>query len=192
MLRRVQRPSLVGLLLVAGALLFASPAQAAPRLRALTLAWFGEFLFRPGGQLGAEVTLADSGPHALLGSAHLTSFYHPHLSVGLGAEVGLGYRASFANGLFLELHGALGYLHTFLAGTTYERDAAGALHTVAAAGNPAFAPSGTGGIGYDLSRRGRSPLELFLRVTGFGQYPVNETWVPHVALQLGLAYRPAW
>ena len=48
-------------------------------------------------------------------------------------------------------------------------------------------PSAALGLGVDLSRRSRAPLSVFLRCTAFGQAPVNDGVVLHLAAQLGVA-----
>lgn len=182
------KPFVPRLALPLAALLCAAPASADGRHRAVSVSYFGDMIFHPGVRLGGELGLAEAGGHRLFLGANLGAYHHRGYQTALLADVELGYRYTFTGGFFLEGRAGAGYLHGFLAGTTWEPDGNGGFDPVAAAGNGAFMPTASAGLGFDWSRRGAAPVAVFLRTVAFGQLPVNDRLVPHVAAQLGLSW----
>jgi hypothetical protein len=169
--------------------LVSARARAEVRLNAISGAYFGETIFHPGLRVGADLQLLSGGRHLLLAAGNVGGYHHRGNQTGLLADVELGYRYTFDVGVQLESRIGAGYLHTFLAGTTYERDASGRFEEQSFAGRPSFAPSLTVGLGYDWSKRFGKPIGTFLRLTAFEQFPFNHSWNPHLATQLGLSYQ---
>lgn len=180
-------------LTLAGVLAVQAPTEApavpvvrpsGPRPLPLTLAYFGETAAHPGGMLGTERTVWQSGWHQAVVGANLGGYRHVGNHTGLFTNAEVGYRLMFPSGLSLELNGGLGYLHTILDGTVYTAGADGTPVISGDWGRPALMPSTALGVGYGLDEGTR----LFARLQVFGQYPYNLATLPHMATQVGVTW----
>jgi hypothetical protein len=177
-------------LLLCSALLVltASAAQAGPSRPALSVAYFGENATHPGLLLGAELALAEAGPHRLLVGTHLGGYRHPRYTLAAFAGTELGYRFTFDFGLRAELLAGAGYLHTLLDAPVFAPGAHGGMAQVSDAGRSAFMPSTAVGLGWHFDRQHQGRLALFARLQAFWQYPFNAGFLFHPALQVGLSW----
>jgi hypothetical protein len=158
-----------------------------PVPRSVSASYFGELFTHPGVAVGGEHEITGRGGHSLFGGASLAVYDHRGFHVGVLGSVELGYRYTFEGGFFGDARVGAGYLHTILGGDTYAPSGDGGFAQVSAAARGAFAPSAAVSLGYDLSRRTAAPVSVFARLTAFGQAPVNDRAVLHLAAQLGVA-----
>ena len=162
------------------------PAQ----LVGATLAYYGETLSHPGVMLGA-VFLPVHSPsyrHALLVRPQLGWYLHPHNHHGLFVDAELGYRFRAdrkAKGFTTNVQAGLGYHHSFVTGLVYTREGDEILAR-RDRGRPTFMPSGSLGLGYDLSARALAPVEPFVQLQMFGRYPFNGYTLFGFAVQVGV------
>lgn len=182
-------PGMTAVTIAAATTLLSAGASARDHVvaRAVTLSYFGELFTHPGVAIGAEHEIAGVGGHSLFGGASLAAYHHRGFHTGVLGGVELGYRYTFPAGFFFDARVGAGYLHAILAGDTWAPDGNGGFTGVPTASRGGFAPSAALGLGVDLSRRSRAPLSVFLRCTAFGQAPVNDGVVLHLAAQLGVA-----
>lgn len=158
-----------------------------PVHRSLSVSYFGELITHPGVALGGEHEITGSGGHSLFGGARLATYVHPGFHTGVLGSLELGYRYTFTTGLFVDARVGVGYLHAILDGDTYAPSGNGGFTRVPGASRGGFAPSAALGFGVDLSHATGAPVSLFARLDAFGQVPVNDGAVLHLATQVGVA-----
>lgn len=167
-------------------MLAALPAHAL-RPVAWTAALVGETLVHPGARVGAEFTLVEAGAFECRAALNAGGWWHRGFHTALMVDADAGCRHHFG-ALYVEARAGAGYLHTLLAGTTYERTEEG-FRAVPLASRGGFMPTVGVGAGYDLSRAGGWPVALFGRLAAFGQAPFNGGLALHPALVVGVEWR---
>jgi len=153
---------------------------------AVSIAYFGEFFVHTGIKTGIEYTLTESRGHKLTGGIRIGYWYQYRISNNLFADVDIGYRYTFKSGLFLDLIAATGYNHIFPDGKIYRYDA-GKISRAPNHGYGTFMPSFAAGVGYNFGYKKDKPgIQTYLRPVIFGQFPLNNTIVPNIALEAGI------
>ncbi len=159
-------------------------ATVAPDQPALSLSYRGDTLIHPGGAAGIELPLAGKGGHQLMGAARLGGYYHRRSLTALSLETEGAWRITAPVGLTAEIGAGVGYQHTWLDGEVETEDG-----SKKSAGRPHLMPQIALGTGWDFATRDLAPLRLFARVDLSGTYPVSRRLIPHLAFELGAAWR---
>lgn len=154
---------------------------------AVKMGYFGEFIFHPGFIIGLEYPVYRENNFNLLLSTQMGGYIHPRNHNGIIADVQFGVKYIFPKGFFLRSDIGVGYLHTFPAGKIYEV-VDDVLNEVPNTGNAHVMPSVHFGWGWEI--RKTIPWDLQFTITGFGEYPFNGMFLPHIAIQIGITLYP--
>jgi hypothetical protein len=117
-------------------------------------------------------------------------FYHHqqnHSALFLNSEI--GYRKTRNKRNQVGVLVGVGYMRTFLSGTTYQTSDSGTPEPIKLAGNSYFMPSFSFFLGEDLSERRGIPITWHLKPTVFFQTPYNHSFNVQAALELGITYQ---
>lgn len=157
-----------------------------PRL-AMNVGYFGEFFTHPGLVLGINYDLLQNPHHSLWTSFEAGGYVHPKNHWGFLANLMLTYQFTFNSGFFLETSLGGGYLHTFPDGKAYTVDGS-TVTEVRHPGYPHVMPRFAIGMGYKFYKKSDYPFGITWNIGAFGQYPYNNTMLPHIYTQLSLVY----
>ena len=178
--------------LVAIAIATAQPAAAAvPRGGPdVSLAYFGETIAHPVLAGGPKFSLVDRRWFDLTLGPVLGLYVHPRNHTGLFLDAELESRFTTPVGFFLSVGAAVGYIRTWLGGdAVYERDQAGGVREGADWGRSHLKVGMSFGLGWDFANNDLWPLRAFVRLDAFGRTPVNNAFLPQLALQVGAVWR---
>lgn len=169
---------------------------------AVRLAYHNSLIY-PGFRLGVDVprkfinlrkTKKNGKVMSLSKTRYLTGqlswYYHPRFHTNWYVTAGGLLRRTRSSGFFIQSALEAGYSRTFLAATTYVVKDNGAVERARLAGNNYFALVMSGGVGYDLKKKG-SPLKLYLNGQALFLMPYNSAIYPRAILELGVVYTPA-
>lgn len=138
-----------------------------------------------------EQGLATGFQHALLLKANMSFYKHKRHHVGVLVQVSFGYRYTSKAGLTLEpLQLGIGYMHSFLAGKTYQVEPSGGFQRVALAANSSLILPYIQvlGIGYDFRQKGILPLSFMLSLDPYIQHSVNTQRRLRLATPISMTY----
>lgn len=148
----------------------------------LEIGYFGNKILDPGLRLGIQFIPNVSTQNQFLLKASLGGYYQYRFMNHYFLSLHAGYRYEFLTGLFLESSLGLGYQLAHINNTTYTY-INGVLQEVIPAPFSMLMPSLNIGAGYRSKKTG---IGYYLRMTIFGEYPINNALIPGFALELGL------
>jgi len=165
----------------------------------LTLSLFSESIslpsykvvkgINPGINIGTEFVLKQKPKGQRILTANLGLYYHKRIHYGIFLSSEFGYRYQSPIGIDLEALVGLGYLHTFWASKTYQRNDDGTYAEKKTFGRPHIAPSASIGLAYDFSRKADVPIALFTKYQLFVETPFAAAngipVLPHTTFHIG-------
>ena len=160
------------------------PTRWRPHL-GVTAAYLGDYAVHPGGLVGIDVWLNPHPHHGFVLTGNLAAYHHPRSHTAMLAYPEMGYRYTARVGISAEALAGVGLAYQRLPTPVVTKTDDG-FREHPDRGRVLLVPSGVIGVGWDLARRTRAPLRLFVRTQVFGRYPINRRLVPHVAFQAGL------
>lgn len=155
---------------------------------AIKVDYFGELVMHPGLSVGLDYTLAQSKVVTLHWDTDLGGFWHrwnnssAFLKTSIGARVAMG-------SAFVDANLGAGYMHSWAAGSIYQRAEDGSVEKANNEGHPHFMPTFSFLLGWDGSRKYNLPWSVHLGVEIYLQYPYNHIFLPHVAAKVGFTYK---
>lgn len=161
------------------------------RLR-VKIAYYGEFLFtNPGISLGIEWDLYGNDFYTGIVAANIGGYIHPENHGALFTEIQFGQRFTTPLGFYSDIFIGAGYFHTWPDGDIYTGiDENGVPIVGTASGFPHLQLSTSITLaGWDWSKQG-VPLKTALIGTMFWEYPYNNLFLTHNAMQLAVSYQP--
>ena len=152
----------------------------------INVSYFGETLLHPGIEIGYENTFFRSFNFTV----SIGTYVHQRNHTGLFLNTGFNWRHTFPIGYSMEFGLGLGYLHTWEhGGDIYTVDDNGNVSTKPKYGHPHFMPQiKLGLLGWDFRNKTDIPLRLNADIIIFGQYHLNNLFIPHAALKIGGTY----
>ena len=184
--------------LVLAAALSPTPGPAAPEPTiqpraaskfALSVAYYGETIARPGAAIGMEFYAYERPRYKLIVAPKVGTYLHPHSHGAAFLDAEFGHRVTARFGLLADLFTGVGYLHTWPWGDVYGRTADGGVAEQFNAGHPHVKFGGGLGLGWDLGKNGVAPISVFARLEMFGEFPFNTGVAAHGALMSGVIWR---
>ena len=144
----------------------------------------------PGICLGTSHVYRQRPKHEWYQSLKLGYFYHRHAQHALQLYSELGYRYLTKSSWYAEVGLGLGYLHAFADVQQFKLED-GVYRKKANWGRPQLMASMALSAGYDLSKKTKMPLRLFLQYQFWLQTPFVNKYVPllpNTALHVGVVY----
>lgn len=168
----------------------------------VNISYFGKDGTHAGFKIGTETTIWElyrekekrSGKiktkeRELFLTANLGFYHHRRNHSGLFTNTEIGFRRITNKRRMRGILFGVGYMRTFLAGTTYEADGNGGFAEKRLAGNGYFMPSAAFFFGGDLEERTGLPMKWHFKPTMFLQLPYNHAFNINGALELGITYQ---
>jgi hypothetical protein len=155
---------------------------------AFKLDYFGELGLHPGLSLGIDYTLVKKKWLTVHWDSELGGYWHRWNNTSLFLKTSIGTRLPIAS-FFVDLNLGAGYLHSFAAGTIYQKSSDGGLQRATNWGHSHFMPSTSFLIGWDGTRKMKLPWTFHIGVEAYLQSSFNHIFLPHVAAKVGITYK---
>ena len=154
---------------------------------AIKLNYFGEMGLHPGLEIGTDYTLAKRTWVTIHWDTGLGGYWHRWNNTALFVGTSIGARFPIWS-MFIDFNLGAGYMHSFAAGTLYKKSDNGGIEKAPNLGNAHFKPSFSALIGWDGTRKNRSPISIFIGPEVSLQSNFNHIFLPHLAAKVGLTY----
>ncbi len=148
--------------------------------------YFGETVTHPGVTVSLGMNLFSNEWYSISPKIKMGWYIHRRNHHGLQLSAGLLQKAYLPGGLGMELESLVGLLNTIPDGEVLQYDDQGDLVQDAALWNPKLMISASWGIHYSLMAASSIPVEPFIRVGAFLEYPFNSLWLPHAVVETGV------
>ncbi len=150
--------------------------------------YFGELVLHPGMTVGIDYTLSKYNRLTVHWDVDLGGYWHRWNNTSLFLKSTIGTR--FAAGpVFADLNAGIGYMHSFAAGTIYERAADGGVEKASNWGHAHFMPNASLLFGWDGTRNGKQRWTVHLGPEVYLQSSFNHIFLPHLAINAGVTYK---
>lgn len=155
---------------------------------AFKLDYFGELALHPGLILGVDYTVARKNWMTIHWDIELGGYWHRWNHTALFLKTSMGTRFPIGS-LFVDLNLGVGYMHSFVAGTVYQKSPDGGLEKATNRGHSHFMPNTSFLIGWDGTRRKKLPWTIHFGPEVYLQSSFNHIFLPHVAVKVGFTYK---
>ena len=155
---------------------------------AFKLDYFGELGLHPGLAVGIDYTLAKKNWVTIHWDTELGGYWHRWNNTSLFLRTTIGARIPIAS-MFVDLNLGAGYMHSFAAGTIYQKSREGGLEKVVNWGHPHFMPNASFLIGWDGTRKMDLPWTFHVGAIVYLQSSFNHIFLPHTVATIGLTYK---
>lgn len=155
---------------------------------AVKVEYFGELVLHPGLSIGIENTLAKNNWIMVHWDIDLGGYWHRWNNTTVFLKTSIGSRLAMGK-IFADMNLGVGYMHSWAAGTMYQRTEDGGLKKAANWGHPYLMPTASFLLGYDGSKRNNLPWTVHIGPEVYLQYPYNHLFIPHVAAKIGFTYK---
>ncbi len=155
---------------------------------ALKLDYFGELVLHPGMTVGVEYSLSKNKLLTVHWDNDLGGYYHRWNNVAVFVKSSIGTRFN-VGAVFADINAGIGYMHSFAAGTIYQRAFDGVVEKARNWGHPHFMPNASFLLGWDASRNGNQQWTVHVGPEVYLQSSFNHIFLPHVAAKLGMTYK---
>lgn len=155
---------------------------------ALKVEYFGELVLHPGLAVGLDYTITRKKWVTVHWDTDLGGYWHRWNNTSVFLKTSIGSR--FAMGpVFADINLGVGYMHSWPAGTLYQRAEDGSVEKARNWGHPHFMPNASLLLGWDGSSRNNLPWSVYIGPEVYLQYPYNHIFLPHVAAKIGFTYK---
>jgi len=155
---------------------------------AFKVAYFGELVMHPGLTLGVDYTLTKKKWVTVHWDTELGGYWHRWNNTSLFLSSSIGARLPIKS-MFVDFNLGVGYMHTFAAGTVYQKSSDGGVEIAHNWGHPHFMPNGSFLIGWDGTRNIKLPWTFYIGAETYLQSSFNHIFLPHAALKVGFTYK---
>ncbi|WP_346863107.1 hypothetical protein [uncultured Draconibacterium sp.] len=155
---------------------------------AFKLNYFGELVLHPGLTLGVDYTLSQNNRLTVHWDVDLGGYWHRWNNTSLFLKSTIGTRVA-AGSVFADINAGIGYMHSFAAGTIYQRAADGGVEKANNRGHAHFMPNASFLLGYDSTRKGNRHWTVHLGPEVYLQSSYNHIFLPHIAINVGITYK---
>lgn len=155
---------------------------------AFKLDYFGELVLHPGLSMGVDYTLAKKNWVTVHWDSEVGGYWHRwnHTAVFLKTSIGTRFPIK---SLFVDLNLGAGYMHSFAAGTIYQKSPDGGLEEATNWGHSHFMPTSSFLIGWDGTRKKNLPWTFHIGAEVYLQSSFNHIFLPHTAAKVGFTYK---
>lgn len=150
--------------------------------------YFGELVLHPGLSLGIDYTLARKNWVTIHWDSDMGGYWHKWNNTALFLKTSIGGRFPIRS-LFVDLNLGAGYMHSFAAGTIYQKSSEGGVEKAANWGHPHFMPTSSLLIGWDGTRKMKLPWTFHIGAEAYLQSSFNHIFLPHAAARVGFTYK---
>jgi hypothetical protein len=150
--------------------------------------YFGELVLHPGLSLGIDYTLARKNWVSIHWDSEMGGYWHKWNNTALFLKTSIGGRFPIRS-LFVDLNLGAGYMHSFAAGTIYQKSSEGGVEKAANWGHPHFMPTSSLLIGWDGTRKMKLPWTFHIGAEAYLQSSFNHIFLPHAAVKVGFTYK---
>lgn len=154
---------------------------------ALKIDYFGELALHPGLTFGFDRNLLDKEYIAIHWDMDMGGFWHRWNNTSFMVKSTIGSRF-YAGEAFADINAGIGYMHSFAAGTIYQRGQNGEAEKANNKGTSHFIPNASFLLGYDATRNER-PYTVHFGPEVYIQSSFNHIYLPHLAVKVGLTYK---
>ncbi|MEZ4850196.1 MAG: hypothetical protein R3B93_16590 [Bacteroidia bacterium] len=154
---------------------------------ALKLNYFGELGLHPGIEIGTDYTLSSRKWVTVHWDTGLGGYRHRWNNNSMFMRTSIGARLPIWS-FFADVNAGIGYMHSFLAGDVYGPDSNGEIEKIRDWGTSHFMPSVSLLLGWDNGRRKNLPFTFHIGPEVYLQSHFNHSFLPHVAVNMGLTY----
>ena len=155
---------------------------------AFKLDYFGELGLHPGLTVGVDYTLKRNNWATVHWDVDLGGFWHRWNNTSLFLKSTIGTRFA-AGSLFADLNVGVGYMHSFSAGTVYQKAPSGGIEKVTNWGYSHFMPNASLLLGWDGTRKRNSPFTVHIGPEVYLQSSFNHIYLLHIAAKVGITYK---
>lgn len=152
------------------------------------LEYFGELVLHPGLAFGLEYKLISKKFLSLHWNNDVGGYWHRWNTGAIFYKSSIGSRFSMGP-VFADFNIGIGYMHSFAAGTIYQRASDGGVKKARNFGHPHFMPNASLLLGWDATRNGKQNWTIHFGPEVYLQSSFNHIFLPHIAMKLGLTYR---
>lgn len=142
--------------------------------------------FNPGGEIGITLKKKDRKFFFSEFSIYAGGYYHKKVETAFYIRGDYAFGIKLQDVLAIDLHGGLGYMHTFYPGYIYEQNSNGDFEKTNQTGRPHAILNA--GIGITVIKTGR--VKPFIKYELMGETPFANgiPFIPHTFLKLGIKY----
>lgn len=155
---------------------------------AVKVEYFGELALHPGISAGLEYTILKNNWLTIHWNNDLGGYYHRWNNAAVFAKSSIGTRYN-VRAVFADINAGIGYMHSFAAGTFYQRAPDGGVEKARNWGHPHFMPNASFLLGWDATRKGNQKWTVHIGPEVCLQSSFNHIFLPHVAAKLGMTYK---
>ncbi len=155
---------------------------------AVKVEYFGELVLHPGISAGLEYTISKNNWLTIHWDNDLGGYYHRWNNTSVFLKSSLGSRFN-VGAVFADLIAGIGYMHSFAAGTIYQRASDGGVEKARNWGHSHFMPNASLLLGWDATRKGNHQWTVHFGPEVYLQSSFNHIFLPHVAAKLGMTYK---
>jgi len=155
---------------------------------AFKLNYFGELVLHPGLTVGVDYTLSKSNRLTVHWDVDLGGYWHRWNNTSLFLKSTIGTRLA-AGPVFADINAGIGYMHSFAAGTIYQRAADGGVEKASNRGHAHFMPNASFLLGWDSTRNGKQRWTFHVGPEVYLQSSFNHIFLPHIAMNVGVTYK---
>ncbi|WP_339792018.1 hypothetical protein [uncultured Imperialibacter sp.] len=155
---------------------------------ALKADYFGELVLHPGLTVGMDYTVAENKWATLHWDTDLGGFWHRWNNSSVFLKTAFGFRLTIGS-VFADINLGVGYLHSWAAGSVYQRAEEGGVEKAANWGHSHLMPNTSFLMGWDGSRRNNRRWAVHAGPEVYLQSSFNHIFLPHVAAKIGFTYK---
>jgi hypothetical protein len=155
---------------------------------AVKVEYFGELVLHPGISVGLEYTISKNNWLTIHCDNDLGGYHHRWNNTSVFLKSSLGSRFNIG-AVFADIHAGIGYMHSFAAGTIYQRAPDGGVEKARNLGHAHFMPNASLLLGWDATRKGNHQWTVHFGPEVYLQSSFNHIFLPHVAAKLGMTYK---
>ncbi len=150
--------------------------------------YFGELGLHPGMTVGVDYTLSKNNHLTVHWDIDLGGYWHRWNNTSVFLKSTIGTR--FAAGpVFADINAGIGYMHSFAAGTIYQRASDGGVEKASNRGHAHFMPNMSFLLGWDGTRNGKQRWTIHFGPEVYLQSSFNHIFLPHIAMNAGITYK---
>jgi len=155
---------------------------------AFKLNYFGELVLHPGMTIGIDYTLTQKKWVTIHWDTDLGGYHHRWNNMAFFLKSSIGARLPIKS-LFVDLNLGVGYMHSFAAGTLYQKSENGGIEKATNRGYAHFIPNASFLLGWDGTRKMNLPWTFHLGAEAYLQSSFNHIFLPHAAAKVGFTYK---
>ncbi len=155
---------------------------------ALKVDYFGELVLHPGLCLGVDYTLIRKNLVIVHWDSEFGGYWHKWNNSALFLKTSIGTRFPIKS-MFVDLNLGAGYMHSFVAGTIYQKSSDGGLERAANRGHSHFMPGTSLLFGWAGNKKKQHPWSFHIGAEIYLQSSFNHIFLPHAAAKVGFTYK---